>query len=278
MERLNQMGKDLAHVVRIVEEAAATIADADRDDLGVRTKSSRRDMVTAHDERVQALLVQRLSEAFPDAAYQGEEDAGFSATKGLRFVIDPIDGTANFVHNTGQSAVSVALVQDDEPLLGVVCNPFSGETFSAQAGRGAWLNGHPMARIADARLEDSLVCMGTSPYFPDLYRKTMELLVRRAAEFNDVRRDGSAALDCCYVAAGRYGLFFEMSLAPWDVAAGILVARECGAWAGTMEGGTIGLVERGSVLVGTPCAAAQFLIGEKVDPLPSELSDVLRRA
>lgn len=282
-----EMGEDLSLVVRIVEEAAATIADADRDRLGTHAKSGRRDMVTAHDVRVQALLVECLSAAFPGAAFQCEEGAGdqgaggqgdqgagapLSATRGLRFVIDPIDGTANFVHGTGQSAVSVALARDDEVLLGVVCDPFTGETFCARAGGGAWLNGRPLRRIADARLEDSLVCMGTSPYFPDLYRATMELLVRRAEEFNDVRRDGSAALDCCYVATGCYGAFFEMSLAPWDVAAGALVARECGAWVGTMEGAPLGLSSRGSVLVAAPSAAAQFLAGQGVGPLPAGLA------
>ncbi len=255
------MDNELALLARIVREVGSTLTDVDRGHLGTRLKSSRRDMVTAHDRRVQGELVERLAREFPGVGFQCEEGDDLRQTSGQRFVIDPIDGTANFVHGTGCSAVSVALVDGATPQLGVVFNPFDGELFAAGRGRGATLNGEPLPRVPDAELGDSLVCVGTSPYFPDLFAATMRLLVARAPEFNDIRRDGSAAIDCCCVAAARYGLFFEMSLAPWDFAAGALVATECGARACTMGGAPLTFSDRVSVLVGAPTAVEQFLAG-----------------
>lgn len=254
---------DLARLAKTVREVGRSLLEADRSHLGTRLKSSRRDMVTAHDKRVQAELVELLSREFPGVGFQCEEGEDARQEGGIRFVIDPIDGTANFVHGTGCSAVSVGLVDGNEPVIGVVYNPFHDELFAARRGGGATLNEQPLPQIPDADLQDSLVCIGTSPYFPDLFAKTMALLVRRASEFNDIRRDGSAALDLCYVGAARYGLFFEMSLAPWDIAAGTLVARECGARVCTMEGGGLAFAQRTSVLAGSPRAVEQFLAGER---------------
>ena len=268
---------DLAEVERIVAEVARLLTDAPHARLGTQLKTSRRDMVTDYDRRVQLQLVEKLAAAFPGVGFQCEEDVvptdaacqtalDVHRTSGLRFVIDPIDGTANFVHGTRTSAVSVGLVEDDEPVLGVVCNPFVDELFAAARDHGSTLNGVALPKIADCSLADSLVCVGTSLYFPDLYQRTLELLVRRGKEFNDIRRTGSAACDCCYVAHGRFGLFFECTLAPWDYAAGSLVARECGAWVGTMDGGPLVYGSRSSVLVGAPTAVEEFLAGEKGMP------------
>ena len=253
---------DLARVERIVRDAARLMTQADRAHLGTRLKTSRRDMVTAYDRAVQDRLVAALAADFPGVGFLCEEGGELSQRDGVRFVIDPIDGTANFVHGTGVSAVSVGLVDGADPVLGVVYDPFSDECYAAAAGHGATRNGVALPQVEDVQLADALVCVGSSPYFPDLYQRTMDLLARRAREFNDIRRDGSAACDCCYVADGRYGLFFEMSLAPWDFAAGALVARECGAWVGTMEGAPLTYADRVSVLAGAPRAAEAFLKGE----------------
>lgn len=266
---------DAAQVASIVSDVAGMLLDAAPSDLGTSLKTSRRDMVTEYDRRVQAELVERLGRRFGGVGFQCEEDVetgdGAAArdvhcTAGTRFVIDPIDGTANFVHRTGCSAVSVGLVDGEEPLLGVVCNPFAGELFVAARGCGATLNGEALPRIPDVELADALVCVGTSLYFPELYQRTLELLARRGRDFNDIRRTGSAACDCCYTAQGRFGLFFEYSLAPWDYAAGSAIARECGAWVGAMDGGPLVYGRRSSVLIGAPRAVEQFLAGERDMP------------
>lgn len=250
---------DLDELVRIVESAAQRMLSGERGHLVTRTKSGRRDLVTEYDAAIQDALVEELGRSFPGVGFLCEEGDDLKQAEGLRFIIDPIDGTANFVHRTGCSATSVALVEDDSPIMGVVCNPFAGETFSALAGSGAWLDGEPMQRIPDACLADSLVCAGSSLYFPELYQRTMDLLSRRSCEFNDIRRDGSAALDCCYVADGRFGLFFEMTLAPWDYAAGSLIAVECGARVSDMDGNPLVYGKRCSVLAGAPTAVGEWL-------------------
>ncbi|MGI6217115.1 MAG: inositol monophosphatase family protein [Coriobacteriales bacterium] len=256
-----QMKSDLAQLIDIVEEISGLMLEASSEDMGTKQKSGRRDLVTRFDAMIQEKLVDRLGKTFPDAGFLCEEGEGLKQIEGLRFIIDPIDGTSNFVHGTGCSATSVALVEDDRPLISVVRNPFTGETFSASAGDGAWLNGDKMPQIEDSCLADSLVCVGSSLYFPELYQETMDLLARRGREFNDIRRDGSAALDCCYTADGRYGLFFEKTLAPWDYAAGSLVAIECGAHVSNMEGKPLTYGERNSVLIATKTAAAEWLAG-----------------
>ncbi len=255
------MSNDLEKLVQIVERAAKLMLEAERGHLGTKLKSGRRDMVTEFDARIQQVLVDELGAAFPGVGFLCEEGEGLKQTDGTRFVIDPIDGTANFVHRTGCSATSVALVDGDDPVLGVVCNPFTGETFAAQRGQGAMLGGEPMPQVDDVCLADSLVCIGSSLYFPELYQQTMDLLARRGCEFNDIRRDGSAALDCCYTADGRFGLFFEKTLAPWDYAAGSLVASECGAFVGNMDGGALTYGQRNSVLVGARTAVEEWLAG-----------------
>lgn len=254
--------RDLEELSRITISAAQRMLEGERGHLGTRTKSGRRDLVTGYDSAIQQTLVEELGRSFPGVGFLCEEGDDLKQTSGLRFVIDPIDGTANFVHRTGCSATSVALVEDDSPIMGVVCNPFSGETFEALAGSGAMFNGEPMQQVPDVCLADSLVCIGSSLYFPELYQQTMDLLARRGNEFNDIRRDGSAALDCCYTADGRFGLFFEMTLAPWDYAAGSLIAAECGARVSDMDGEPLVYGRRDSVLVGAPTAVSEWLAGQ----------------
>ena len=250
---------DLTELVRLTEQAAALMRDADRTHLGVEQKTGNRDLVTHYDKLVQETLVETLGRAFPGVGFQCEEGGEFAQTTGTRFIIDPIDGTSNFVHGMGLSATSVALVEDDTPLAAVVANPFSDETFSAAAGRGAAKCGAALPPVADAGLADSLVCLGTSLYFPELYQKTLDLVARLGLQFNDIRRLGSAALDCCFAAEGRYGVFFEYTLAPWDYAAGSLIAAECGAHVSTMENAPLRYDARCSVLIGAPRAAEEFL-------------------
>lgn len=256
------MSSDLVELVRIVESAARMMLEGKRGAMGTKLKTSRRDMVTQYDAKIQETLVEVLPKSFPGVGFLCEEGEGLKQTDGLRFIIDPIDGTSNFVHGTGCSACSVAMVDGNDPIMGVVVNPFTNEVFAAERGKGATLNGEAMPKMQDVSLADSLVCIGSSLYFPNLYQQTMDLLSRRGKEFNDIRRDGSAALDCCYTADGRYGLFFEMTLAPWDYAAGSLVALECGAHVSRMDNTTLTYGERNSVLIGAPTAVEEWLAGE----------------
>jgi myo-inositol-1(or 4)-monophosphatase len=194
----------------------------------VREKQ-RADLVTEVDEAAERLIVGRIRARFPADAVVGEETATAAVTHGRRWVVDPVDGTTNFVHGHPFVAVSVALVDDAGPAVGVVHAPFLGEVFMAVRGGGAVLNGRPMRVSPEPELARSLLATG----FPfkqgkgdlDAY---MLLVADAVRSSRDVRRAGSAALDLAFTAAGRVDAFFEIGLAPWDVAAGMLLVTEAG--------------------------------------------------
>ncbi len=164
----------------------------------------------------------------PDAHFIGEEDAvqKFSP-EGKFFIVDPIDGTTNFIKDYHMSCISVALVVDGVAELGVVYNPYSDEMFYAQRGQGAFCNGMRL-HVSNEPLENGIVVFGTAPYHEEFGKKTFKLAHAYFKKALDVRRSGSAALDLCAIAAGRAELFFELILAPWDYAAGGLIVEEAG--------------------------------------------------
>lgn len=201
-----------------------------------QAKSSKRDLVTKYDREVQKTLVEILSEKFPNAGYVGEENEMREHLEApLVFIIDPIDGTANFTKGMCYSCISVAALVDGVPSVGVVYNPYLDEMFSAVKGQGATLNEEPI-RVTDDSLSESIVIFGTSPYNAELTDLTFDRLRRVFNKCLDVRRTGSAALDLCYAAAGRCGVFFEAILALWDYAAGVLIVEEAGGVCVTLEG------------------------------------------
>jgi myo-inositol-1(or 4)-monophosphatase len=185
-------------------------------------------LVTHADVECERMLIQGLTELCPSAAFQTEEGLVEGVDKGLRWIIDPLDGTTNFVHNLPFYSISIALAQDDDLLLGVIYAPCTREMFSAVKGEGAFLNGDPIRVSAKENLEDALLATGF-PYdrFDRMeeYMASLEQLMRQC---RGLRRLGSAALDLAYVACGRFDAYFEHNLQPWDVAAGILMVREAG--------------------------------------------------
>ena len=221
---------DRNNILTLIESAEREAAELILHAHGIlaETKSGRRDVVTEYDRRVQALLMQRLSEALPGAHFYSEElDERDRLDAEQLFIIDPIDGTMNFVHGFHHSCISVAYAERGEVLLGAIYNPYMDELFTAIAGRGARLNGKTI-RVTDEGLSGSVVCYGTAPYNPELTDRTFETAKKLYAASLDLRREGSAALDLCTVAAGRAGLYFEMKVSLWDYAAGDLIVREAG--------------------------------------------------
>ncbi len=200
------------------------------------TKTSKRDFVTEYDRHVQEMLTQKLREAIPDAHFFCEEmNEQDSLDAEHLFIIDPIDGTMNFVRGFHHSCISVAYANRGTVCVGVIYNPYVDEMFTAVLGRGALLNGRPI-RVSDTCLSDSVVCFGTSPYAPELQSRSVGLAGKLLAEGLDLRREGSAALDLCSVAAGRAGLYFELQLSLWDYAAGALIVREAGGRCSRVDG------------------------------------------
>ncbi len=226
---------DIRDIIRAVKDAGALITDK-ADDLGVRKKGDS-DFVTDFDLAVQSFLKERLHLLCPEIGFLAEEEPESALITDRPFwVLDPIDGTMNFIRELGLSAISLALLEKGETVLGVVYNPFSGELFSAERGGGAFLNDTPIKVSDVSELSDALAAVGTSPYYKpktaecfDIYR---ELFLRCV----DVRRLGSAALDICYVAAGRFDLYYEYILSIWDYAAARLILTEAGGKITNTEG------------------------------------------
>ena len=160
------------------------------------------------------------------------------STSGAFFIVDPIDGTTNFIRDYHASSISVALVVDGAAEFGVVYNPYLDEMFTARRGYGAFCNGKRL-HVSSEPIENALVVFGTSPYREDLSEKSFKLAYAYFKRAADVRRSGSAALDLCAVAAGRADLFFELSLSPWDYAAGALVVEEAGGVVSDPDGGKL---------------------------------------
>ena len=248
----------LERLSEIVLRAGAIVRSAGEDRL-VREKTGPRDLVTKYDSMVQAFLERELTALLPEAGFLGEEDGkqADSLERSWVFIVDPIDGTTNFVQGFRNSSISVALMHNGEIEYGLVHNPFDGELYTAQRGKGAFLNGRPI-RTTDRDLEHSLLIFGTALYYRELIDETLEIFNKMFPLVQDIRRFGSAALDLCYVAAGRAGLFFECRLCPWDYAAGGLIAREAGCLVTRLSGEPLLYSEKCSVLAGSPLAYAQM--------------------
>ncbi|KPJ77183.1 MAG: histidinol phosphate phosphatase [Deltaproteobacteria bacterium SG8_13] len=192
-------------------------------------KKSAIDLVTEADTASEEAIVKVIRSRFPDHAVLAEEGGWSGGERELRWIIDPLDGTTNFAHQVPIYAVSIGFAWSGRIVAGVVLNPCSGELFTATAEERACLNGRPIRVSSVATLEDSLLVTGF-PYnvrdlLPDITRRMQNCL--RLAQ--GVRRLGSAALDLCYVACGRFEGFWEQYLKPWDTAAGICIAEAAGA-------------------------------------------------
>lgn len=205
---------------------------------GVMTerKSGARDVVTQYDRAVQQLLMDELRAAVPEAHFFCEEmNEREKLDSPQLFIIDPIDGTMNFVHGLHHSCISAAYMSGGELRAAAICNPYADELFTAVKGAGAFVNGRPI-HASDAPLAETLVCCGTTPYNPELADRCFAIMKRAFLAGLDIRREGAAALDLCTVAAGRAGVFFELGLSLWDYAAGKLIVEEAGGVCRTLAG------------------------------------------
>lgn len=205
----------------------------------VMEKSGHSNFCTETDEKIQAFLIAELRKSFPEASFLGEEDGQDVFTekmsKGYCFVIDPIDGTSNFMFSYRPSVISVALLKDGRPYIGVIYNPYDDLMFSGLYGQGAYLNGERIMS-SDTPLSENLVVIGTAPYYTELRDRTFEIIKKLMPLCVDIRRSGSAAWDMCCVAMGRCSLYFEMKIQLWDYAAAALIAQEAGCRITDTEG------------------------------------------
>ncbi|MFI1733653.1 inositol monophosphatase family protein [Streptomyces acidicola] len=216
--------------------AGAFLRDGRPADLGVAaTKTSAVDVVTEMDIASEKLITGLLAERRPDDGVLGEEGASVEGSSGVQWVIDPLDGTVNYLYGLPSWAVSIAARLHGETIVGVVHAPLRGETFRAVLGEGAYMNGRPARVRSAAALEVALVGTGFG-YLADRRARQAEVLRELLPHVRDIRRGGSAAIDLCDVAVGRLDGFYERGLNPWDYAAGDLIAREAGALTGGRPG------------------------------------------
>lgn len=248
----------LNKIVETVKEAGKIILAAHNQESAVTAKEGKKNFVTKYDVAVQDFLFNELGKLFPEAEFVGEEGENNFESKALRFIIDPIDGTTNFMQDFRCSCISVALCKENEVIAGVVYNPYTNEIFSAEKGGGAYLNGKKIT-VSDRLLSDGLALFGTSPYHPENTDETFALL-RKVFDFSrDIRRSGSAAYDVCAVACGRCEVFFEKGLQPWDIAAGTLILSEAGGVALRYDGEEINFSTPNDVVFANPKAYKEFV-------------------
>ena len=257
--------RDLERLAVDLATGAAAVVRSGRHDA-VGAKSTVTDLVTETDRASERWLRERLARVRPDDAVLGEEGGGRPGSSGLRWLLDPIDGTVNFVLGLPQYAVSGAVESDGDTLAGAVCNPVTGEVYAAHRGGGARLDGERLTGPRDVPLERAVVGTGFS-YDAGVRRAQAAVVAALLPRVADVRRMGAASLDLCAVAAGRLDAYFEAGLHPWDYAAGLLIASEAGCVGSGLRGAAPGnrlVAVAGPSLAGTFFAALTELRADAV--------------
>lgn len=227
-----------ALAIRLAHEAGALQRARYGSELRIDTKSAEVDLVTEVDRACEELVVAGIARERPEDAVLGEEGGGRGDPDArVRWVVDPLDGTTNFAHGYPRFCVSIGVEREGELLAGVVYDPLMDELFEARAGDGARLNGRPLRVSRETQLGRALLMTGFAYDRRESEVDNLDHLAAFLKSARAVRRDGSAALDLAYVAAGRLDGYWELKLQPWDVAAGGLLVREAGGRVTDADGG-----------------------------------------
>jgi len=223
------------------------------------SKKGPADFVSVADQRTERILIEELSKARPGYGFLAEESGVIEGPdKTHRFVIDPLDGTTNFLHGIPHFAISIALEREGQLVTALVFNPVTDELYMAERGMGAYLNDRRLRVAARTVLKEAVVATGMPFHGRDGHGTFLAELETAMAACAGVRRFGAASLDLAYVAAGRFDAFWERGLSPWDMAAGILLVREAGGAATDLDGGDA-ILDRGHVLAANDALHRPFL-------------------
>lgn len=220
----------LEQITSIVREAANLMKP---ENIDIEQKGNDSNYVTTADVNVQNFLKEKLLALLPESSFVGEEgDEQYADTEYI-WVVDPIDGTSNFIRDLGLSAISVGLLKNRKPYIGVVYQPYRDEMYAAEVGKGAFMNGKRI-HVSDRDFRHSHLCSAMSLYNKDYAPPCFRIIERVYNESDDLRRLGTAAVELVYLAAGRVELYFEIRLFPWDVAGAIPIITEAGGYVDLM--------------------------------------------
>lgn len=245
-------------IINLVRETEKIVNNPiDKENIHIK---GRADFVTDRDIEVQEFIKNSLQEWYPDIRFMGEETGYFDVGNKPTWILDPIDGTMNFIKDYRQSACSLALYDGKEIVFGVIYHFFSGEVFHAVRGKGAFLNGRPIHVSEVDTLHDALVSTGTSPYYKELSEENFRIFCEVFRKSNDIRRIGSAAIDLANVACGRQDAYIEKHLKAWDCAAGILLVQEAGGYVCSYNGGPLELGFQMDVLASSASQVKEELL------------------
>lgn len=237
---------------RIAWEAGQRMAELRREGFSVYEKEGTGNYVTDADRRVQELLRESLYRLLPEAGFVGEESEEKPENGGgLRWIVDPIDGTANYIRRIPHSAVSIGLVEENSPVAGVVFNPFTGALWSGQQGKGAYLGGERIY-AADRPLARSVISVGFSAYYREQTPQLFGMLQQLFERGEDLRSLGSASLDLCMIGSGGLDAFVELRLQPWDYTASACILTEAGGRISAMDGSPLPYDRSSSLLAAGP--------------------------
>jgi len=235
---MSEIQKRYDHFLKFIPQVAEFIKKTKTDSILKIEKKGRIDLVTQADKGSEKMITEEILKHFPDDSILGEEDGVVNGSSGYKWIIDPIDGTTNFAHNLPLYSISIGLedTQKKEMVMGIVAMPDLGEIYHAIKGGGAYKNGQKINVSASVDLENSLLCTG----FPQTDQKDIDRLGRVYVNLlkatRGVRRTGSAVLDLCWVAEGRFDGFYEYGLNPWDTAGPVAIILESGGKLSTIKG------------------------------------------
>lgn len=233
----NDYHKLIPELTKIAQRASEYIRLESVRNHSVETKS-KNSLVTQVDKTSENIIVDGLLKLIPEAGFIVEENSIQKSSKSLNWIVDPLDGTTNFIHGIPCYCVSIALEQDGKIVLGLILEVNRNECFSATLGKGAWLNGVKICVSKTQTLSDCLIATGFPYYDFEHMEAYLTLLSNLMQNTRGLRRMGSACADLAYVACGRFDAFFEYSLQPWDVAAGTLIVQEAGGCCYDFKGGS----------------------------------------
>ena len=244
------MNIDTQKVIEIVKKVKPLFSDREGSS-NIKVKGVA-DFVTQIDFKVQEQVKQALYEMYPDIQFMGEEkdnsDIDFS---GDVWILDPVDGTTNLIHDFRNSTLSLALARNGILTFGIIYHPYSDEIFVAERQKGAWLNGNPISVSSRENFSECLISIGTSPYHRELAKENFKVFEKVFTDCADIRRLGSAALELAYVVAGRIDAYFERSLKPWDYAAGMLLVEEAGGKVTDYKGNPVDITGNSDIVAGS---------------------------